>query len=412
MIRPWLDAARRAPLALQLLLLLALSRYLTQGLYAGLFANGFDFKVVHDAAAAVAQGRGAGIYDAFLAFRPGASSLFYLYPPPAALLFAPFGLLEHPAAFALFQLLSHALLWGFWAVWIRRWPEAERREKGLAALVVILLFYPLYLSLRIGQSEPLILFCLAAGLHGLGKGRLLAGGLLLALAIWLKLFLGLLLVHLLLRRRYRALGWCAFWAAVLFAAGGLAVPWDAQAPYWARLASPLGIEAFYDNQAASGFAHRWLTASPYATGWVDSPRAASLLQAALSAVFLAGYARAALRARGEEHEGRLLALCLVTALLVAPHSDTHHQALLLVAFLSLPLTLGAAAFYALFAEFVPVVAEKFLSLPRLGWFARGPLNPVFSLPFFVLAGFWLYLARGTEAECPESARPAVFNERL
>ncbi len=393
MIGPWLEAARRAPLALRLLLLLALSRYLCQGLYAGLFANGFDFKVVHDAAAAVIHGRGAGIYDAFLAFRPGASSLFYMYPPPAALLFAPFGLLDFPAAFAVFQLLSHALLWGFWAVWIRRWPEAERREKGLAALVVILLFYPLYLSLRLGQSEPLILFCMAAGLHGLSKGRLLAGGLLLALAVWLKLFLGLLLVHLLLRRRYRDLASCLFWLALLFAAGGLVVPWEAQAPYWARLSAPLGIEAFYDNQSASGFAHRWLTSSPYATGWIHSPRAAAVLQVALSVVFLGGYARAALRARGEEHSGRLLALCLVTALLVAPHADTHHQALLLVGFLSLPLTLGAAAFYVVLAEFVPVVSDKFISLPRLGWFAHGPLNAVFSLPFFVLAAFWLYLAR-------------------
>lgn len=402
MIRPWLDAARRAPLPLQLLLLLALSRYLTQGLYAGLFANGFDFKVMHDAAAAVADGRGAAIYDAFIAFRPGDGSLFYMYPPPAALLLAPFGLLAFTPAFVLFQVLSHALLWGFWALWIRRWPEPERPEKGLAALVVVLLFYPLYLSLRLGQTEPLILFCLAAGLYGLRAGRPFAGALFLAAAVWLKLFLGLLLVHLLLRRRYRDLAWCAFWLAVLFAAGGLAVPWDAQARYWARLAAPLGLEAFYDNQSVGGVVHRWLTTTPYATGWIDSPRAASLLQGALSAVFLAGYARAALRARGEEHDGRLLALCLVTALLVAPHADTHHQALLLVAFLSLPLSLGAAAFYAVLAEFVPVVADKFLSLPRLAWLAHGPFAPVLSLPFFVLAGFWLYLARGVEAECPKN----------
>lgn len=402
MTGPWLDAFRRAPFALRLALVLALARYLGQGVFPGLFANGFDFKVMHDAATAVAHGRGAGIYDAFLAFRPGSSSLFYMYPPPAALLLAPFGLLGFPVALALFQVLSHGLLWGFWAVWIRRWPEAERGEKGLAALAAILLFSPLYLSLRIGQTEPLILFCLAAGLYCFDRGRVLAGGLLLALAVWLKLFLGLLLLHLLLRRRYRELGACAFWLAALFAAGGLAVPWEAQAPYWARLTSPLGIEAFYDNQAVSGFAHRWFTSSPYASGWIDDPRAAALLQAALSAVFLGGYARAALRARGEEHDGRLLALCLVTALLVAPHADTHHQALLLVGFLSLPLTLGAAAFYAVLAEFVPVVSDKFLSLIRLGWFAHGPAGAVLSLPFFVLAGFWLYLARGVEAECPKS----------
>jgi len=295
-------------LALRLLLLLAVARYASQGLFAGLFANGFDFKVVHDAAVAVAHGNGGGIYEAFLAFRPGASSLFYMYPPAAAFLFAPFGWLEFSTAFLLFQLLSHAALWGFLAIWTKGWPK----EKALAAVAAVLLFYPLYMSLRLGQSEAIILLCLAGALH-LKKPA--AAGLLLAAAIWLKLFLGLLLLHLLLRRRYAALGWTVVWLGVLFAAGFLAVPWEAQAAYWPRLLAPLGIEAFYDNQSASGFAHRLLTASPYATGWLDSPRAASLLQAALALLFVGGYARAALRIK---NEGRVLALCLVTALPSGP----------------------------------------------------------------------------------------------
>lgn len=386
MLRSWLDAARRAPLALQLLLILASARYFTQGVFGGLFANGFDFKVVHDAAVAVVRGNGAGIYDAFLAFRPGASSLFYMYPPAAALLFAPFGLLEFGTAFLLFQLLSHAALWGFLAIWTKGWPK----EKALAAVVVVLLFYPLYLSLRLGQSEPLILLCLAGALR---FQKPVAAGLLLAVAIWLKLFLALLLLHLLLRRRYAALGWTVLWLAVLFAAGFLAVPWEAQASYWPRLLAPLGIEAFYDNQSASGFAHRLLADSPYSTGWFDAPRLASLLQAALALLFVGGYASYALRSN---NEGRALALCLVTALLAAPHADTHHQALLLVGLLSLPLTVGAAAFYAALAEFVPVVADKFISLPRLSALAHGPLNPILSLPFFTLVAFWFYLYKDPE----------------
>jgi len=391
MIRPWLDAARCAPLALQLLLILAFGRYLSQGVYGGLFANGFDFKVIHAAAVAVIQGHGAGIYDAFLAFRPGDSSLFYMYPPPAAFLFAPFGAMSFPAAFVVFQLLSHAAVFAFWAISTKAWPP----EKRLAALVAVLLFYPLYLSLRVGQTESLILLCLAAALH-YQRPKPAVAGLLLAVAIWLKLFLGLLLLHLLLRRRYHALGWCVVWFLALFAAGGLVVPWSAQAAYWPRLLSPLGIEAFYDNQSASGFAHRLLEWSPYATGWINSPAAASLLKIALSILFLGGYAREALRARGEKHEGRLLALCLVTALLGAPHADTHHQALLLVGFLSLPFTLPAAAFYAALAEFVPVVADKFISLDRLRAIAHSPMNPALSLPFFILAAFWFYLTRDSE----------------
>lgn len=373
-------------LALRLLLVLACARYVSQGLFGGLFANGFDFKVVHDAAVAVAHGNGAGIYDAFLAFRPGAGSLFYMYPPPAALLFAPFGFLEFGTAFVLFQFLSHAALWGFLAIWTKSWPK----EKALAAVAAVLLFYPLYMSLRLGQSEAIILLCLAAALN---IKKPAAAGLFLAVAIWLKLFLGLLLLHLLLRRRWAALGWAVVWLAVLFAAGFIAVPWEAQAAYWPRLLAPLGIEAFYDNQSASGFTHRLLTASPYATGWFDAPRLASILQAALALLFVGGYARYAWSAKDE---GRALALCLVTALLAAPHADTHHQALLLVGFLSLPLTAGAAAFYAAFAEFIPVVADKFISLTRLQAFAHGPLSPVLSLPFFILAAFWFYLARDAE----------------
>ncbi|MBI3289128.1 MAG: DUF2029 domain-containing protein, partial [Elusimicrobia bacterium] len=306
-------------------------------------------------------------------------------------------------AFMLFQLLSHAAIWGFWAVWVRGLPVDGRAEKALVGFAVLFLFYPLHLSLQLGQSEPFILLALAVALRSLRGDRPLVAGLCLAAAIWLKLFLALLLLHLLLRRQYRALGSCAAWLAVLFAAGCCVVPWDVQAAYWKRLGQPLGLEAFYDNQSVGGFAYRAFALTPY-SAWLDLPGLARGLKGALSLALLAGYARAAWRARGADHDARLLALCLVTGLLVSPHSDTHHQALLLPAFLALPIDAAFLAFYAFFAEYLPIVAYKFISPSRLGWIIQGPLCAALSLPFLALAGLWLYLIRGLESDSSTKSR--------
>lgn len=395
------SAFSKAPWPLRLLFCLALMQYVGEGLFLGFFSNGFDFALVHEAAAKVLSGRGAAIYDRLLSFQMGGSTLFYMYPPVVALLYAPFGLLPLPAAWTLFQFLSHAALWGALALWIRPRDAKAQGEKGLLIFSLVFLFFPVYFSLQLGQSEPLVLCCLLLSFHLHKKGNFFLAGLCLAAAIYLKLFLAFFLVFHALRREYKSLGWCLFWLVSLAGASLLAVPAEVQVQYLRRLFASIGIEAFYDNQSAAGFFYRLFTKNPYTRGLLDAPRLAKGFYWAFSAVAVGGYVWILRRCRDGESFETLLGLTMATLLLIAPHVDTHHHALLLTAFVPL-LTREAerfpwaAAFYAFFAVFHPLVSFRFLDNDRLLFAAKGPLQLVLSLPFFMLLGFWMYLMEKLE----------------
>lgn len=393
-----LSALDSAPWALRLLSLLALFEYASKGLFLGAFTNGFDFASFYNAAALAVHGQGAHVYDTFFSYAPGASPvpMFFLYPAPVALLLAPLGFFSFQTALVLFQMLSHASLWGALALWSRGRSDDQR----LTGFILIFLFFPVLYSLQVGQAEPLVLLALiaTAALHESGRAYL--AGLFLAAAICLKLFLLFLLVYLVLRRSWRLLGWTLIWLTALFWASGVAVPWDVQAQYWSRVGSSLGFEAFTDNQSITGFAHRTFTSTRFASGLIDSAGAALAVKAALSGLVMAAYAWVvAFKSRETELFGRDFGFTLITILLIAPIVDTHHHALLLIPFLG---ALGSGTrrpahllFYAFFARWEPLVAYKFLSQERLSFWSGAPASLVYSLPFFMMTGLWLYSARAT-----------------
>ena len=84
---------------------------------------------------------------------------------------------------------------------------------------------------------------------------------------------------------------------------------------------------------------------------------------------------------------------LITALLVSPHTDTHHLSFLLIPFSLLYVT-GQWGFsvglpYAFFAVMLPLMTFKFLDFRRAVWMARHPVTQLgFSLPFLGLFLFW------------------------
>ncbi|MDD5657270.1 MAG: glycosyltransferase 87 family protein [Elusimicrobia bacterium] len=394
----WLAGARDEPMLL--LLALGVLNYLCAGLFLGVFSNGFDFSVVHEAAVRLVHGQGDRIYDAFLSFQPGDRSLFFLYPPITAVLFSPLALLPEPAAWLAFQVLSHTALWAALAVWLEGEPDPRLR---LRALLLFLFFQPLYLCLQIGQSETIILLCLMLALRLEQRGKPCRAGLCLAAAVCLKLFLAVLIVPLLARRRWRAAACCLAALLAAFLVGGAFVPWPTQARYWSRLASPFGLEGFWDNQSLTAISYRLMAFTPYTRGLVDAPALARALAGAAGLAALAACAWACRRAS----PGAALALGLTTAVLISPHSDTHHQGLLLLAFLALPQARpGRSAwlwFYAFFAQFQPLVAFKFLSRERLDAFAAAPADLLLALPALVLLAFWLYCLRLAR----ESGEPAA-----
>ena len=391
-----LSALDSAPWALRLLSLLALFEYASKGLFLGAFTNGFDFASFYNAAALAVHGQGAHVYDTFFSYVPGASPvpMFFLYPAPVALLLAPLGFFSFQTALILFQMLSHACLWGALALWSRGRPDDQR----LTGFILVFLFFPILYSLQVGQAEPLVLLALiaAAALHE--SGRACLAGLCLAAAICLKLFLLFLLVYLVLRRSWRLLGWTAAWLAALFWVSGFVVPWDVQAQYWSRVGSSLGFEAFTDNQSITGFAHRTFTSTRFASGLIDSAAAALTVKAALAGLAMAAYAWVvAFKSRETALFGRDFGFTLITILIIAPIVDTHHHALLLIPFLGLltaaPRRPVHLAFYAFFARWEPLVAYKFLSHERLSFWSAAPASLVYSVPFFLMAGLWLYSAR-------------------
>lgn len=391
-----LSALDSAPWALRLLSLLAVCEYLSKGLFLGSFTNAFDFASFYNAAALAVHGEGAHVYDTFFSYVPGASPIpmFFLYPAPVALLMAPLGFFSFETATLLFQILSHACLWGALALWCRDRSDDER----LTGFFLVFLFFPVYYSMQVGQAEPFVLLALisSAALHK--SGRASWAGLGLAAAICLKLFLLFLVIYLGLRRSWRLLAWTIFWLGALFVVSGFIVPWEIQAQYWSRVGSSLGFEAFTDNQSVTGFAHRTLTNSRFALGFIDSERAAWSLKAGLAAMLMTGYAwLIAFKSREKVLFGRDFGFTIVTILLIAPIVDTHHHALLLLPFLTLlsagPRRPAHLAFYAFFARWEPLVAYKFLSSGRLGFWSEAPASLIYSLPFFVMAAFWLHSAR-------------------
>ncbi|MDD5302164.1 MAG: glycosyltransferase family 87 protein [Elusimicrobia bacterium] len=403
-----LSALESAPWELRLLVLLAVFEYASKGLFLGLFTNSFDFASFHNAAALAAHGEGAHVYDTFFSYVPGSSPvpMFFLYPAPVALLVAPLGLFTFQTASVLFSALGHACLWGALALWSRGRPDEER----LTGFLLVFLFFPAWYSLQVGQAEPFVLLALLAVPALQESGRSSWAGLCLALAICLKLFLLFLLVYLVLRRSWRLLAWTAIWLGALFGAGGFVVPWDIQARYWGRVGSSLGFEAFTDNQSITGFAHRAFTNTHFAQGLIDSARAARVAKIELAGLVMAAYAwLVGLKSRETALFGRDYGFTVVTLLLIAPIVDTHHHALLLIPFLGLlasgPRGAVPLAFYAFFARWEPLVAFKFLSQERLAFWSAAPASLVYSIPFFMMAGLWLYTARTILLSADGSRRP-------
>jgi len=395
MLRAFRDRLEAAPLPLRALVCAAVLKFLCAGFYLSWFTNGSDFALVHQAGSRVVCGQGAHVYDEFLAYRPeNENTMFFMYPPPVAVLYAPLGSLPFRAALTLFELASLAALVGFFFIWARQRGWEPCSETYYLGFALILLFFPADYAFQLGQNDTIVLLLVA--LAWLWRKRPALFGLALAVAIWLKLFVGFLLVYLLLRRRWREVLSCVFWLAALAAVSLAFVPGPVQALYYSRLGLSLGIEAFYDNQSLTGFFYRLFTDSGYAKGLIDAPGLARGLTILSSLLLAGGFAAVTLRQGDDEDRGGGWGLALVTALLLSPHSDTHHQVLLLIPLLILlerrPVRTATLLYYGFFAAFAPVVAFRFLAQDRLVFFASGLKSLAFAIPSLILVGFWFHCA--------------------
>jgi hypothetical protein len=395
---------RFSPLSIEakILVFLAGATYLASGLYLGFFTAGIDFTLVYEAASRILQGQGASLYTDFFQFRPGQNPLFFMYPPMVALLYTPLAWLPREAAFIVFQIVCQVFLWATLWLLCRRPNVSPDQARRIACLT--LLFYPLYYSFAMGQSEAIALGCLVFAFHQFKRGNWLLSSFLLTLAIGLKLFLGLLVVPFLLLRHWKYVLMCAGWLAGWMILSSYFVPPEVLRQYAGKLFSPIGIEAFIDNQSVTGFIYRSLTANAYTTGFLDAPGLARTVSAALSALGLGVYGWTLWTRSKRVPLEYSFSFTLVTALLISPHMDTHHLTFLLIPFIFLMIgeketSLTPWLYYAFFAAFVPLWGFKFLSLNRGLFFAHHQLHFLLSVPFFVLFAFWMYWVRLIQ-KCP------------
>jgi hypothetical protein len=167
----------------------------------------FDFSVFY--ASALAMRRGLNPYVTDLS-RIGDPLGLEIHPlihttstPTFLLLFAPFAQLSEPTCYWIWFAINVAAL-GATMVLLIGGTELDSWLKSVLA-VMVLLYTPLGDQIAYAQAQILILLMLALVLRWLARGHDAGAGLLLALAAALRAYPALLVLYLLMRRRWRAL---------------------------------------------------------------------------------------------------------------------------------------------------------------------------------------------------------------
>ena len=265
----------------------------------------------------------------------------YLYPPPYALFLAGLSAMPYEAAARVFYwinvafLVLIALLIGYALGSRRRWFLASALV--FAALVG---FTPIRSTLNLGQADLVILVLATAGLAvseslvvvptSLKPWRSVVGGIFLGAAAVIKVYPGVILVLMLLRRQYRLVASALATVAVLMAVGVAVLGPGSFIDYLhaSRLAAHPLVVAFPFAFGLMAFAYRALTATPYATPLIALPPA--LVGGAVVAVAVV---LAALGIRyiltHERIDARHLFLAVAGALVFFPLLEPQHLALLM-----------------------------------------------------------------------------------
>jgi alpha-1,2-mannosyltransferase len=236
-----------------------------------------DFGAYLNAARDVVQGR--PLYATFLhhPFPDATLRPAYIYPPSFALLIAPLGLLPEAAAAAVWITLQQAAL-AVAIVVVLRWLRPTRWAV-VGLVVATLSFYPLWVDVAQGQANLLVLLLVTLGIVGVLRDRP-AFGVAIGVAAALKLTPLILVVWLLLDRRFRAAAFVLGGFAILTLAGALLRFQDTVAYFGQVLPALASGTAFYANQSLAGLLDRTLSANTYTQPWINLPWVSLLVIAA------------------------------------------------------------------------------------------------------------------------------------
>ncbi|MEV0250355.1 glycosyltransferase 87 family protein [Nocardia sp. NPDC050712] len=245
-------------------------------------------------------------------------SLPFTYPPPAALLFTPLALLPLPLAeVAMLALSALSLGITLWLVLTRLRPELARPSVlalVLGAVALAQFLEPVRQTFGFGQINLILMAAVTADC--LARKPFWPRGLLIGLAISVKLVPAAFLLYFLLRRDWKALQTIAVSALAAIGVGFLLFPRDS-ARYWFHLildTGRIGSPEFAGNQSIKGMLFR--------LGFQAQP--ATALWLTLSAVTVA---LAVVCMRRLLDAGSPVTALLVNAfalLLISPVSWSHH----------------------------------------------------------------------------------------
>ena len=338
-----------------------------------------------DVDAYLAAGRavwhGQPLYTAFLqhpfpdpTLRPA-----YIYPPVFALVVAPLAVLPDAAANVIWLVIGQASLAAA-LVLVLRWlrPSAWAATAILCATVT---FYPVWIDAVQGQANLPILLLVTAGIAGIVRGqpRFAAA---LGLAAALKLTPGILLVWLLLDRRFREAAWMTGAMAGITAAAALLRFHDTLVFFGQVLPALSKGTAFYANQSLAGVVTRIATVNPYTEPWTAVPRV-YLLPAILAIAFIG------LWFFWTRRQPPLLRAAAFLPLLPLASSVTwpHHLVILL-----------------------PVIWFIFIAIAERGWPVRSTIAICALLLLFSVASRWPVGPAFTQPgfRVAQTADPAVF----
>jgi alpha-1,2-mannosyltransferase len=292
----------------------------------------------------------------------------YIYPPVFALIMAPLGLIPDAAANIIWLLIGQAALAAALVItlrWLR--PSA-------AAMVVILCatvtFYPLWIDAVQGQANLLVLLLVTAGIAGVVQNKP-GFGAAFGLAAALKLTPLILLVWLLLDRRFREAAWMIGAFAAITAAAAL-LRFDDTLVFFRQVLPALASgTAYYANQSLAGVVSRVFTQNPYTSPWV-TPSWAFLLPVA-GAILLGAF----WFWRMHEQPAVERAVAFLPLLpLLSSVTWPHHLVILLPVF-----WIGAIALAARDWPVAPTVGVAGL-LVIFSVVARWPVGPAFGQPGF------------------------------
>lgn len=266
---------------------------------------------------------GRPLYDAFLQ-QPGDATLRYafIYPPLFAILMLPFVVVPTAIVPMVWLIVMHAALGVTFFIVLRR--LRANRLVMLLALLITLAFYPLWVEASQAQANLPILLLVTLGILGVTDGKPKAG-IWIGLAAALKLTPGLLIVWLLVERRFRAASWMI--AGFLTSSALAALLRPADSLIYVRVVIPQLARgtAYWSNQSIDGVVSRLFTANRYTTPLVDLSWA-HVLVVALAVAAMAFWMWA--RRRQDEPLTRAFAF-LPLVPLVSAVSWEHHLVILL-----------------------------------------------------------------------------------